>query len=351
MIRKLAIFIALLLWPMFAAAQELTVSTVSRSPFSMEIDGRDTGFSVELWQAIAERIGVEYQFERYEAFGDMLKSVETGHADLAIANISVTSEREAIMDFSQPIFSAGLQIMTPLQVNSGVSIWSIIASADLLIPIAIAFGALIGAGMLMWLFERHKQPYFNYTAGKAVFPAFWWALNLVVNGGFEERVPRSAPGRLFGVILVIASLFVVSIFVARITSMMTIEAINTSVTSFSDLYGKRVGTVSGSTAATFLERRDLQYSGYANPNELLAGFEEGELDAVVFDAPILAYYVKSKGANKAELAGPVFLREDYGIAMPSGSPLAEEINKALLYLREDGTYAEIRQNWFGILSD
>ena len=351
MIRKTAIFIALLLWPVLTVAQELTISTVSRSPFSMEVNGRDTGFSIDLWRAIAEQIGVDYEFKRYRSFSQMLNSVKSGEADLAIANISVTSEREAAMDFSQPIFSAGLQIMTPTQDDASVSIWSVIASANLLVPVFVAFGVLVAAGMLMWLFERHKQPYFNYTAGKAIFPAFWWALNLVVNGGFEERVPRSAAGRLFGVILVISSLFIVSIFVARITTLMTVEAIKSSVSSFSDLYGKRVGTVAESTAATFLERRDLQYAGFDGSDELLAAFEEGQLDAVVFDAPILAYYVKSKSGGQAQLAGPVFLREDYGIALPSGSPLAEEINKALLSLREDGTYAELRQNWFGHSSD
>ena len=33
--------------------------------------------------------------------------------DLAIANISITSEREKIMDFSQPIYDSGLQILVP----------------------------------------------------------------------------------------------------------------------------------------------------------------------------------------------------------------------------------------------
>jgi len=38
-----------------------------------------------------------------------------------------------------------------------------------------------------------------------------------VNGGFEERVPQSRVGRGFAVLLVIASLFIVSIFVAQIS--------------------------------------------------------------------------------------------------------------------------------------
>ena len=71
------------------------------------------------------------------------------------------------------------------------------------------------------------------------------------------------------------------------------------------------------------------------------------MDAVVFDAPILAYYVNNEGYNSAQLVGPVFLRENYGIILPPNSPLAEEINQSLLRLREDGTYGEIYRKWFG----
>ncbi len=76
-------------------------------------------------------------------------------------------------------------------------------------------------------------------------------------------------------------------------------------------------------------------------------FEAGDVNVVVFDAPILAYYVTTDGAEIAKLAGPVFLPESYGIALQSGSPLAEEINQSLLRLRENGTYEAIRLKWFG----
>jgi polar amino acid transport system substrate-binding protein len=206
---------------------------------------------------------------------------------------------------------------------------------------------LLAGGMLMWRLERNHQDYFDKPAHEAMFPAFWWALNLVVNGGFEERVPRTPFGRIFGVLLVISSLFVVSIFVARITAAMTISAIESSVSSVNDLYGKRVGTVAGSTAEAFLQNRDL--NGYAlnDLSDVLRAFEDGDLDAVVFDSPILAYYVKTDGARFGQLAGPTFQHENYGIALPSGSELVEPINQALLELREDGTYAQIYRKWFG----
>lgn len=323
------------------------IATVTRPPFSMVTGATDTGFSLDLWASLAEDLGLETEILRTETFGEMLELVRTGRVDAAAANISITSQREAEMDFTQPIFDAGLRIMIPPDGSGNLALLRVVFSRDFLVAIAAAFGLLMLVGMLMWVFERNRQPYFDRPAGSAVFPSFWWALNLVVNGGFEERQPRSPAGRLLGVILVIASLFLVSFFVAKITATLTVDAIESSVNSVADLYGKRVGTTAGSTAADFLEDRDIRFRGFADLDELIKSFEAKELDAVVFDAPILAYYANTDGAGIAQLVGPVFLPENYGIALPTGSPLAEPINQGLLKLRENGTYDRIYRTWFG----
>lgn len=330
-----------------AAAQDLRVATVTRPPFSMVENGAETGFSLDLWAALMAEMEQEYEVVRVEEFQEMLDLVTTEQVDAAVANISITASREMIMDYSQPIFESGLQVMVPASSQNGFSVWNAILSRDLLIAVAMAFGLLLGGGMLMWAFERRAQPYFDRPAKEAIFPSFWWALNLVVNGGFEERMPRTFFGRIFGVFLVISSLFIVSIFVANITAAMTVKAIQSSVNSISDLEGKLVGTTAGSTASVFLAGRDLRYIGYEDLDALLQAFEGGELDAVVFDAPILAYYVNTRGRKLGELKGGVFLREDYGIAFPTNSPLAEPVNQALLRLRENGTYDDLSRKWFG----
>ena len=43
--------------------------------------------------------------------GELLDAVVDGRADLGIAAISITSEREIRFDLSQPILNAGLQIL------------------------------------------------------------------------------------------------------------------------------------------------------------------------------------------------------------------------------------------------
>ncbi|MEZ5714796.1 MAG: transporter substrate-binding domain-containing protein [Paracoccaceae bacterium] len=347
-LRGLLLTLALLLLaPQMATAQSLTFATVDRPPFAEETAQGFHGFSIELMQEIAEKMGRPVTFRRVEQFPELFTALESGQVDGAIANISITAQRETEMDFSHPIFEGGLQIMVPLDQGIGGSLLGTLFAPDLLIALLAAVALLFGGGMLMWLFERRHQPYFDRPARQVMFPAFWWALNLVVNGGFEERVPQTRAGRLFAVLLVVSSLFIVSVFVARITAAMTVEAISGNIESLSDLDGRRVASTSGSTASAFLDARGIAHRQYKTLPALLADFESGSLDAVVFDGPILAWYVRHDGATFGRLVARNFKPENYGIALPTGSPLTEEINRALLGLRESGRYDALRIRYFG----
>ncbi|MEM1237201.1 MAG: transporter substrate-binding domain-containing protein [Pseudomonadota bacterium] len=325
----------------------ITMTTVTRPPFSMPTDdGGDQGFSIELMNAIAVELGRGVIYDRRDGFIDMLNAVENGEVDGAIANISITADRERIFDFSQPIFRSGLQILVPMEA-SGNSIFNALMSRDLLLVLLTFVGILFLAGMFTWLVERGRQAYFDRPIKQALFPNFWWALNVVVNGGFEERMPQSALGRAFAVILVLSSLFTVSIFVATITSAITVQALSSSVNSISDLDGKQVGTTQGSTTATYLDDIQINYIQFPGLAELLEAFESGRLDAVVFDGPILSHYAQNEGAGLAQVLEPIYRPEDYGISLADGSDLREPINQALLTLQENGTYGLLVSKWFG----
>ena len=147
--------------------------------------------------------------------------------------------------------------------------------------------------------------------------------------------------------LVVASLFVVSVFVAQITAAVTVEALQENIDSVNDLDGRHIGTVRNSTAAGLLTTRDLSFSAFDDPGQMFAAFEAGGLDALVFDAPILAYYATMEGRGKARLLPRNYRPENYGIALPENSALREPINQALLRLRENGTYDDLIDKWFG----
>lgn len=89
----------------------LTVATRIVPPFVMQQDGRLTGFSTELWESIAKLLKVKSQITPHDSVADLLNAVRTKQADVGIAAISITSERDKSNDFSQPIYDAGLQIL------------------------------------------------------------------------------------------------------------------------------------------------------------------------------------------------------------------------------------------------
>jgi len=113
-----------------------------------------------------------------------------------------------------------------------------------------------------------------------------------------------------------------------------------------DLRGRKVGATTGSTAAGYLKNIDVIPTEFAKIDEAYLALDNKQLDAVVFDAPVLLYYVANKGANKARMAGPMLRKENYGILFPRGSDLRKPVNEALLKLREDGTYDALYKKWF-----
>lgn len=168
--------------------------------------------------------------------------------DAAIVNVSITAERERLMDFSQPIFDSGVQVMMRADDSAGLSMLKALFTRQIGLAVMAALVLLFGGGMLMWMFERHKQPYFDHKASDAAFPAFWWALNLVVNGGFEERMPQSCGGRFFAVILV-----------AQITAALTINAIQNNIDGINDLEARPVGTITASTSVDYMIKRGIGF--------------------------------------------------------------------------------------------
>jgi len=73
---------------------------------------------------------------------------------------------------------------------------------------------------------------------------------------------------------------------------------------------------------------------------------EGEVQAVVFDAPTLQYWAAKQGQGVVRVVGPLFRQEKYAIAVAEGSGLRKRINQALLKIYEDGTYEQIYARWF-----
>lgn len=77
------------------------------APFEFKtlVNGKDTivGADVELAKAIADELGVKLELSSM-SFDNVLSSLQTGKADIAISGLSATKERKNAYDFSDPYY-------------------------------------------------------------------------------------------------------------------------------------------------------------------------------------------------------------------------------------------------------
>ena len=90
-------------------AGKLTMATnAAFPPYEMTTDaGEFEGIDVDTAKAIAEKLGLELQIDDMD-FDAALLSVQQGKADIAMAGITVTDERMAVMSFSDS-YATGIQ--------------------------------------------------------------------------------------------------------------------------------------------------------------------------------------------------------------------------------------------------
>jgi glutamine transport system substrate-binding protein len=79
-------------------------------PFEFKVDGKLTGFDVDLFEAIAKEIGLDFKWQTMD-FNGIIPGLQSKSIDAAIAGITIKSEREKVVDFSHPYYDSGLIIL------------------------------------------------------------------------------------------------------------------------------------------------------------------------------------------------------------------------------------------------
>ncbi len=130
------------------------------------------------------------------------------------------------------------------------------------------------------------------------------------------------------------------------TSLQTVQRLQSTIQGPDDLPGKSIASVPGTIAAGYLTQRGLPYKSVTSGPDGIRMLVQGEVQAIVFDAPTLQYWAAGQGKGAIQVVGPLFQPEKYGIVVAEGSPLRKPINEALLQMYTDGTYEKLRAAWF-----
>ena len=148
--------------------------------------------------------------------------------------------------------------------------------------------------------------------------------------GYGDKAPRTLAGKIIAVIWMFAAIIIISTFTGMIASSLTSDRLAGTVSGPGDLPDVTVGSIEGSATDEWLGDEGIAFAGYPDIESGLDALREGQIDAFVYDAPLLRYLTRQSFGNDLRMVAGTFGRQDYGIALPQGSPLREEMDIALL---------------------
>lgn len=331
-----------------ASAGTIRAAVAGQDPFVKFQDGVWSGLAVETWEQVAAKNGWSFVYTGFPNEEKALEAIRTGTQDILIGDVTITSSVHKEVDFSQPFFRTGLQIMiTDARPHTVGRLFDDLATWGHLKVFWYLAGGIAIFTIAVMLFERKHNPDFPKTWHEGAAEAFYYVISIALTG---KSVYKGFPGMLGRLVLVgwmILGVITVAYLTSSITSVMTIEKIESHIAGPEDLPGKRVGAVADTLAVTYLRGHDITYRTYPDMPRAVAALVAGRIDAIVGDAPVLQYYDYSNPKIPITEVGPIFSPFNYGFAMPIESPLRRPVNAVLLQLFESGTLRDLVRDHFG----
>ena len=331
-------------------APTLTVGTRHVPPFAIKLeDGSWDGIAIELWRRIATENQWDFKLEERSLTG-LLEGLTDRSLDVVAAALTVTAQREKVMDFSHPFHASGLGIAVP---QKGSRAWLAVlerfASWSFVKVLLGLCGVLFLTGALVWLFERRRNAeQFGGDAPHGLGAAFWWAAVTMTTVGYGDKAPRTLGGRAVALVWMFSAVLIVSSFTAAITASLTVGDLEGSVRGARDLGHIRVATMGASTSEQYLQEHQLRYLTRESAQSGLVDLSQGQFDAFLFDAPVLRYLINSDYPHRLEVLPGVFERQFYALGLPPDSPRRETINRSLMDIIRQPVWQDVLTRFLGI---
>uniref|UniRef100_A0A8D3DMQ7 Glutamate receptor n=1 Tax=Scophthalmus maximus TaxID=52904 RepID=A0A8D3DMQ7_SCOMX len=346
------------------------VVTLLEDPFVMVAENilgqpkRYKGFSIDVLDALAKILGFKYEIyqvgdSKYGSqlpngsWNGMIGDLISKKADLAVSAITITPERENIVDFSKRYldYSVGILLRKP---EEKINIFSLFAPFDLAVWACIA-AAIPVVGVLIFLGQNQPpgQPA-NGVGSGTLHSAIW-----IVYGAFVQQGGDSVVGSVALRIVMgswwLFTLIVCSSYTANLAAYLTVSRMDHAIWSFQDLARQMdvdYGTVRDSAVYDYFRNKGT------NPLEQDSTY--AELWRTISKSDGMDYSVSSPSEGIRKVGSPYAFLWDmavleyaasvsskgYGIAMQHGSPYRDLFSQKILELQEKGDLDIMKQKWW-----
>ena len=352
-----------------AAKYPLRVNCRTGQPPFTSMDattGQCTGLLVDLTNAALQG-GYDFAMKPINtgnAESRVAVNATTGQStdDLFLAFIVVTPARQRIADFTPTVMETDFKVLTPRRVGAGqVSLASSILRESVMHIMGLLMLLAWGAGMLYFVIESlHSDPIFaDEPAYKRLMYCFTEGVELVLTQGGGDF--NSQLCLLVKAFISVATLFLVAIFGALVTSKLTVSSLSDAPLTLKDCRNQKIGA-SGSLTPDFLKSDAVAAipvtydSPEAAADDMILNGNPKGLFGVITATPSVDYLIAqyaTQGVGHLKTTEPFFLTSNtYDIrALPMSKALprnvSDDITVRFITKRDDGTLANLVAKYIG----
>ena len=309
--------------------------------------GSIAGASVDLWRRVAEALERRYELTLVADMDTLLAGLEKGKYDAAIGAITITPEREERVDFTYPAHRSGVAVALHKQTGIAAALMSYLAAvSDLSGLVILILALLVATGIAMWAIERESHRH-GESAVATLRDGLYWAVVTMTTVGYGDKTPKTTSGRLVATLWMFGSLVLVSLLSTSLVAHLTAERVarDDSLTNI-DLSRRKLGAVTASSGAEYLDTLRLAYTRYKDIPDALAALEAGKLDAVVNSVGALRWSVARRFPGTLEVPPGLLAPAYMAIALPKGSSLKRPIDRVLMRVTSSPEWSALEARWF-----
>lgn len=331
-----------------ATPDRLTAGVFLSEPFVTRDGGSYSGLAIDLWNMVAGNIGVQTDFEEFDAPDELINALLRGDIDVAVAPLSITERRAQLIEYTHPWFDSGMRIMVR---DSNPGSFSALVDGLADVGHLRVYGWLTAlvffATIVLTLIDRRFDPAFSRSWRVGLSHSFWHVMSIATSGRTIHSNLFGWVGTVIGALWMLFGIAVIAFITSSVTSVMTANQFMSRITSVADLPGKTVGVRRGSTAQDYLSSLAIGTVPYGNEQDAIQALLQGELDAFVGDRPVLEYHAHSHPREPLSVVGMLFHPEKLGFALAPDSALTRPINIEIIAADESGRLEELRRRYFG----
>ncbi|KAL3652643.1 hypothetical protein CASFOL_002324 [Castilleja foliolosa] len=287
---------------------------------------------------------------RNPSFDNIVNGVAQNKYDAAVGDVTITTNRTRIVDFTQPYLESGLVVVAPVkQVQS--SPWAFLK------PFTWQMWAVTGSfflfvGTVVWILEHRINTEFRGSPRQQLITVFWFSFSTMFFSHRENTVSTLGRGVLIFWLFVV--LIINSSYTASLTSILTVQQLFSRIQGIDSLISSSdpIGVQDGSFAYKYLtnelnvaeSRLRILKSQDDYVQALERGPNGGGVAAIVDELPYVELFLSSTKCTFS-IVGREFTKSGWGFAFQRDSPLAEDLSTAILQLSENGELQRIHDKW------